>query len=104
MLLIKDYFNNHTSLTKDKFEEFLIFIDLKTIWYTKEEQNVLWESILSYSQNKNEILYDAAFKGIMDLFKSDDEESNNKSKNNYSMEEINETFDKYLKSINGNQE
>ena len=103
-LLIKDYFNNHNSLTRDKFDEFLIFIDLKSIWKTENEQDILWGSISSYSKNKIAIGYDAAFKGIMELFKSDDEENNNKTNKNYSMEEINETFDKYLKSLNGNQE
>ena len=105
-LLIKDYFNNHTSLTKDKFDEFLIFIDLKSIWKKEEEQDILWDVILSYSKNKNgEVNYDAAFKGIMELFKNDDEENkNNKKSNNYSIEYISETFDKFLKSLNGNQE
>ena len=100
LLLLEEYFNNNNELTKDKFDEFLIFIDLKSIWYTKEEQNILWNSILLYSNNKTSIDYDAALKGIMDLFKSDDEDI----KLNSTSKETFETFDKYLKSLNGNQE
>ena len=103
-LLIKDYFKDHKSITKDEFDNFLTFIELKTIWYTKEEQNILWNSILSYSINKKAIDYDATFKGIMDLFKEDEDEKKNKSNNNYKKEEINEIFDKYIKSLNGNIE
>ena len=106
-LLIKDYFKSHNSLTKEQFDDFLKFIDLKSIWYTKEEQNILWNSIISNSKNKFAINYDSAFKGIMDLFKEDDDEIKNKSnkKNkSVSMEEIKIKFDKYLKSLNGNEE
>ena len=71
-LLIKDYFKDHKSITKDEFDNFLTFIELKTIWYTKEEQNILWNSILSYSTNKKAIDYEATIKGIMDLFKEDE--------------------------------
>jgi hypothetical protein len=103
ILLIKDYFSKHKSLTKDKFDEFLIFIDLKSIWYTEEEQNILWKSLLSYSINKTFINYEAAFKGIMDLFKIDDDTKNN-SNNNKSINEIKESFDKYIKNLKGNME
>ena len=104
LMLLKDYFNNNKVINKDKFDEFLIFIDLKSIWYTKKEQNILWNSILLYSDNKNSIDYDAAFKGIMDLFKYDDEDIKLNSNNNNSLEDNFETFDKYLKGLNGNQE
>ena len=70
ILLIKDYFNHHSLLTKDKFNEFLTFIDLKSIWSTKEEQNILWNSLLSYSSNKISIDYNAAMKGILENQKS----------------------------------
>ena len=106
-LLIKDYFKNNTLLTKDKFDDFLKFIDLKTIWRTRQEQEILWNSIISYSNNKTSINYDAALKGIMDLFKSDDEDKKNINvnlKENFSKEDDNETFDKYLKNLNGIQE
>ena len=103
ILLIKDYFSKNKSLSREKFDEFLIFIDLKSIWSTKEEQNILWKSLLSYSINKTIINYEAAFKGIMDLFKMDDDTKNN-STNNKSMEEIKESFNKYIKSLNGNLE
>ena len=104
LLLLEEYFNNNNQLTKDKFDEFLIFIDLKSIWYTKEEQNILWNSILLYSANKTSIDYDTALKGIMDLFKSDDEDIKLNSNKNNSLEESFETFDKYLKNLNGNQD
>ena len=77
------------------------FIKLKTIWNKKEEQNILWNSILSYSTNKKSINYDAVFKGIMDLFKEDEDEIKNKISNNISKEEINDTFDKYIRGLNG---
>ena len=106
ILLIKDYFQNHTLLTKDKFDDFLKFIELKTIWRTKQEQMILWNSIISYSKNKTAVNYDTVLKGIMEFFKSDDDDkkSNNNIKDNYSKEDSNETFDQYLKSLNGNQE
>ena len=103
-LLIKDYFKKNKSLTRDKFDKFLDFIELKTIWNKKEEQNILWNSILLYSTNKKSINYDAAFKGIMDLFKEDEDEVKNKISNNISKEEINDTFDKYIRGLNGNME
>ena len=105
ILLLKDYFQKHNLLTKDKFDEFLKFIDLKTIWKTKQEQIYLWSSLITYSKSKTSINYESALKGIMELFKSDDDEKkSNNLKDNYSMEDINKTFDKYLKSLNGNQE
>ena len=103
-LLIKDYFKKNQSLTRDKFDKFLEFIELKTIWNKKEEQNILWNSILLYSTNKKYLNYDAAFKGIMDLFKEDEDEVKNKISNTISKEEINDTFDKYIRSLNGNME
>ena len=103
-LLIKDYFKKTKSLTRDKFDKFLDFIELKTIWNKKEEQNILWNSILKYSTNKKSINYDAAFKGIMDLFKEDEDEVKNKVSNNISKEEINDSFDKYIRGLNGNME
>ena len=103
ILLIKDYFNHHSLLTKDKFNEFLTFIDLKSIWSTKEEQNILWNSLLSYSSNKISIDYNAAMKGLIDLFKSDDEDIKNKSNNNDTIKQTIEAFEKYIKNIIGNQ-
>ena len=103
ILLIKDYFNHHSLLTKDKFNEFLTFIDLKSIWSTKEEQNILWNSLLSYSSNKISIDYNAAMKGLIDLFKSDDEDIKNKSNNNDTIKQTIESFEKYIKNIIGNQ-
>jgi hypothetical protein len=111
LLLIKDYFNHHSLLTKDRFNEFLIYIDLKSIWTTKEEQNFLWNSLLSYSSDKITLDYNAALKGILDFFKPDDEDIKNKS-NNYDnnniindiKKETLESFNKYLKNINEKQE
>ena len=110
LLLIKDYFNHHSLLTKDRFNEFLIYIDLKSIWTTKEEQNFLWNSLLSYSSDKITLDYNAALKGILDFFKPDDEDIKNKSNNydnnnfNDNKKEILESFNKYLKNINEKQE
>ena len=101
IMLIKDYFKNNRVLTKDKFDEFLQFIDLKTIWKTKQEQNILWNSIISYSKNKNSINYESTLKGIMELFKSDeDDKKNNNFKADHPMKKnIDEMFGKYFKSI-----
>ena len=105
ILLMKDYFQSHDLLTKDKFDDFLKFIDLKTIWRTRQEQMILWNSIISYSKNKNAVNYDAALKGITDFFKSgdDDKKNNNNIKDNYSKEDSNETFEQFLENLNENQ-
>ena len=99
---IKEYFTTNKTLTRDKFDEFLIFIDLKSIWSTEDEQNILWNSIIQNSPNKKYIDYESALRGILELFTEDDDIKNN-SIDNILMEEnnINESIDKFLKSLNG---
>ena len=105
LMLIKDYFNKHSLLTKDKFNEFLIFIDLKSIWSTKEEQNFLWNSLLSYSSNKKSLDYSAALKGIKDFLNFGDEDpKKNIDNNKKSIKLTIEAFNKYINNINENKQ
>ena len=103
VLLIKEYFTTNNEITRNKFDDFLKFIELKSIWCTEEEQDVLWNSIIA-KKNKTSIDYETALKGIMELFTDDDDTKHNNSNDNYSLEDNNETIDKYLKSFNNNQE
>ena len=104
ILLIKDYFKKYNTISKDQFDEFLKFIELKSIWSKKEEQNYLWKLLLSYSKNKTSIDYNAAFKGISEFFKYDEEDSKNKKINNDSISNNIQIFEKYLKNLNSNHE
>ena len=101
--LIDEYFKTNEKLTRDKFDDFLKFIELKSIWSKELEQNILWNSLIGKS-NKTSIDYETALKGIMDLFKDDDDIKNNNSNNNNPMEHTKETVDNFLKSFNDNQE
>ena len=101
---IKEYFSGHKILTKDKFDDFLKFIDLKSIWSAENEQNILWDIITKNSSNKNFINYELALKSIGDLF-IEDEDIKNTSNDNFSMEDnTNEAIDKFIKSLNANHE
>ena len=101
--LIDEYFKKNDKLTRDKFDDFLTFIELKSIWSKELEQNILWNSMIGKS-NKTSIDYETALRGIMELFKDDDDTKQNYSSYNNTMEHSNETVDKFLKSFNGNQE
>ena len=103
VLLIKEYFTTNNEITRNKFDDFLKFIELKSIWCTEKEQDVLWDSIIE-KKNKTSIDYETALKGILELFKDDDDTKHNNSNDNYSLEDNNEAIDKYLKSFSGNQE
>lgn len=101
---IKEYFSGHKILTKDKFDDFLKFIDLKSIWTAEDEQNILWDSITKNSSNKNFINYEIALKSIGDLF-IEDEDIKNTSNDNCSIDDnTNEAIDKFIKSLNANHE
>ena len=111
---IKEYFNKNKQLKKEDFDSFLSFIGLREIWSDEEEQNILWESILSKAKNKDCIDYDAALEGINDLFEEDDDDDgeevvvdkNNcyeKISNYYLDVNTNENcIDEYLNSIKEN--
>lgn len=70
-LNVKEYFNTHASLKKENFDHFLTFIGLKDIWKTKEEQKILWDSIVRNASDKNKIDYQATLKRICELFEED---------------------------------
>ena len=71
-LKIKEYFSINEVLTHEKFNNFLKFIDLKEIWSTETEQNLLWESLIANSKDKKSIDYDSALQGIITFFEEDD--------------------------------
>ena len=101
---LKEYFSRHKILTKDKFDDFLKFIDLKSIWSTEKDQNILWDSITENSSNNNSISYEIALKSIGDLF-IEDKDIKNTSNDNFSLEDnSNEAIDKFIKSLNANHE
>ena len=101
---LKEYFSKHKILTKDKFDDFLKFIDLKSIWSTENDQNILWDSIIENSSNNNFINYEIALKSIGDLF-IEDKDIKNTSNDNFSTEDNNnEAIDKFIKSLNANHE
>ena len=101
---IKEYFSGHKTLTRDKFDDFLKFIELKSIWSSENDQNILWDEITRNSPNKNNISYDIALKSIGDLF-IEDENGKNTSNDNFFMEDnTNEAIDKFIKSLNANHE
>ena len=111
---IKEYFNKNKQLKKEDFDSFLSFIGLRDIWSDEEEQNILWESMLSKAKNKECIDYDAALDGINELFEEDDDDDggeivvdkNNcfdKISNYYLDVNTNENcIDEYLNSIKDN--
>ena len=74
-LKIKEYFEKNKVLTHKNFNQFLEFIGLKEIWSTKKEQNFLWETILGYAKDKNNIDYDATLLAISSFFEEDDEKN-----------------------------
>ena len=74
---IQKYFNEHQSLTLQNFDNFLEYIGLKEIWSSEEEQTILWESIKSYAVDKQNIDYNSALNGIIDLFNEDDDDQIN---------------------------
>ena len=112
---IKEYFNKNKQLKKEDFDSFLSFIGLREIWSDEEEQNILWESILSKAKNKDCIDYDAALDGINEIFEEDDDDDDGKEvvvdkntcyekiSNYYLDENTNENcIDEYLNNIKDN--
>jgi hypothetical protein len=88
---IKEYFKKNDSLIKKNFNNFLIFIGLGQIWSTESEQKLLWDRIVSYTINKNNVDYEAVLCGISDFFEEEEDEiydENNKSNDNDSLIDI----------------
>ena len=85
---IKDYFDNNKVLTHENFNQFLEFIGIKEIWSTEKEQNLLWDSIVEKSIDKNNVDYDSTLKGISKFFEEDEDE------------DINDIYDENIYNIN----
>ena len=125
-LKIKEYFINNKVLTYEKFNEFLEYIGIREIWSTEQEQNLLWDSIISNSKDKNNIDYDSVIGVINSFFDEDDgkelsgiyndnldkinlNDSNVKSDNSNILDSKNilndeRCIDEFLNSLNNNQD
>lgn len=82
---IKEYFNKNVNLIKNNFNNFLKFIGLGQIWSTENEQKLLWDKIVSYTIDKNNVDYEAVLCGISDFFEEEEDENfdeNNKLNDN----------------------
>ena len=78
-LKIQEYFSKNKFLTKNNFQSFIEFIGLGEIWSTEADQNILWDTIISYSNDKENVEHEAALKGISDFFNEEDSVNEDKS-------------------------
>ena len=65
---ITDYFADKSTLTKDKLQEFLDYIDL-TFWNTEDEKEVLWKALTTNS-NGNSVGKISVIKNLTDFIHS----------------------------------